>query len=463
MSLTTEVTQLDGDRVRLDVAVPEDEVRRQMDRTIRRIGRDVRVPGFRPGKVPPQVVLQRLGRESVIQEMLKSSIGGWYAEAVSETGVRPIEDPELDLDDVPEDGGLSFTATVQTQPVPSLGEYKGLEVGKAEPSVQDGLLDEELEHLREHAAKLEASDEPAAVGDFLVIDFDGAIDGRRIAGASARDHLVELGAGRLLAEFESALLGASAGDTTSIAVDYGADDGRAELRGRTVDYEVEVKAVQRKALPPLDDDLAIQVSEFDTLEELTADVQRRLEEAAERQVEDLFRGMVIDAATEAARVDIPDRMIQDRVQSIARSAAERLRGRSLEDTLRSQGKDLASWMKEIEPEAEMAIKRELVVEAIADAEGIEVSDEDVLARIRETAEAEDRDADELIAEVRKEGAMERVRQDMRLGRAIDLLIEATTAIPMEQAEARKRLWTPEAERREQAAGAGKLWTPGGDA
>jgi trigger factor len=458
MSLTTEVTPLGGDRVRLDVAVPQDEVQRQMDRTIRQIGRDVRVPGFRPGKVPAQIVVQRVGREAVVQEMLKGSLGLWYAAAVAEAGVRPIDDPEVDLDDVPEDGGISFTATVTTQPVPELGDYKGLEVGKAEATVPDGMLEEELEHLREHAARLEASKEPAADGDFVIIDFDGAADGQEIKGASARDHLVELGAGRLLPEFERELKGAATGDRRTVDVDYPEDDGRPELAGRTVRYSVEVKAVQRKVLPELDDDVVMQVSEFDTLDELRADVQRRLEESAAARVEDLFRGMVIDAAVEAATVEVPEVMVEDRVESIVQSTVERLRGRSLQQMLVARGTDLDGWKGELRPEAEMAIRRELVVEAIADAESIEVSDDEVEARIRADAEASERDPKELLAEVRKGGAWERLRSDLRLQKAVDLIVEAASPIPMEQAEARKKLWTPESERAEQ--GKAQLWTPG---
>lgn len=462
MSLTTEVTSLGEDRVRLDVAVPEEEVRKQMERTIRQIGRDVRVPGFRPGKVPPEVVVQRVGRETVVQEMLKSSLGSWYEAAVAEAGVRPADDPEVDLDGVPEEGDLTFSATVQLVPTPTLGTYKGLEVGKAEAEIAEGAVEHELEHLREHGARLEPSDAPAEVGGFVVIDFDGSVKGRRLKGASARDHAVELGAGRLLPEFEEALQGASAGDTVTVTVDYPDTDQRSELRGRTVDYRVTVKAVQTKVLPELDDDLALQVSEFDTFEELRLDVERRLMEAAQARVDDLFRGMVIDAAVEEATVEVPPKMVEDRVHQIAHSTQDRLGPRALQQALTARGLDVQGWLKELEPEAEMAIKRELVVEAIAEAEGIEVTDADIEAQVAQDAEASERDAEELMEEVRRSGAVERLRADLRLRRAVDLIVEAAVPIPMEQAEARKKIWTPEAERKEQSGAGGKLWTPGSD-
>ena len=241
---------LEENRVRLDVAVPGDEVRRQMERAVRQLGREVRVPGFRPGKAPAEVIVQRVGREAVVKEMLKAALGGWYSEAVSEAGVVPIDDPELDLEDVPEDGDLTFTAKVQVRPKATLGEYAGLEVGRAGPQVPEDALDQQLDALRERAAGFVPVDRPAATGDFLVIDFDGLSGGKRLRNASARDYLVELGGGRLVGEFDSHLAGLSAGESVEFPVTYADSDGRDELRGRTVDYTVTVKQVQ-KELPPL--------------------------------------------------------------------------------------------------------------------------------------------------------------------------------------------------------------------
>ena len=462
MPLTTEVTTLEENRVRLDVAVPEEEVKKATERTIRQLGREVRVPGFRPGKVPAQVVVQRVGMETVVQEMLKTSIAGWYADAVAEAGLDPIDEPDLDLETLPQEGEqLTFRATVQTRPRATLGEYHGLEVGKAAPEVPESDLDRELEALRDRAARLQPVDRPAQEQDFLVIDFDGVVNGQRLKSAAARDYMVQLGAGRLVGEFDARLTGLSAGESTTFPVRYGDDDARPELRGRTVEYTVTVKSVQEKALPPLDDDLAVEVSEFETLDELKADLYQRLERAAEAQSDELFRRMAIDAVVKGSTVEVPQVMVQRRVATILQQTAQQLpEGVSLEDYLTRNGRTLEQVAAELSPDAEMAVRRELVVEALAEAEGVEITDADVEDQIRADAEEIGRPAEELVHELRHHGGFEALRHDLRLKRGVERLVAAVTPIPMEQAEAREKLWTPEDARGETAGQTGKLWTPG---
>ena len=470
MALTAEVTPLEENRVRLDVAVPGDEVQKRMERAIRQLGREVRVPGFRPGKAPAEVIVQRVGRDAVVQEMLKGSLGEWYSEAVAETGLKPIDDPDLDLEDVPESGDLTFQATVQVRPTATLGDYGGLEVGKADPQVPEGALDEQIEALRDRAARLQPVERAAQEGDYVVIDFDGTMDGKRQRNATQRDYLVEIGGGRLVPEFDQRLRGLSAGETVEFPVAYSDTDGRAELQGRTVDYTVTVKAVQEKVLPEVDDELAIGVSEFDTLEELRADIQQRLDESAQQQADELFRRMVIDAVVEKSSVDVPQIMIDRRVGTILQQTASQLpEGVSFEQYVAATGRTLEQIVEELRPDAEMAVRRELVVEAVADAEGIEVTDEEMEEQVRTDAEATGRAADRLLHELQHHGGWDALRQDMRIQKAVTSLIEGTTAIPMAQAEAREKLWTPEDDRKKVAAKAepagkpapaGKLWTPG---
>jgi trigger factor len=459
MAITAEVVPLEKDRVRLDVAVPKDEVDKKMDRTVRRLAREIRVPGFRPGKAPANVVLQRYGRDAVVDQMLRDSLGEWYAQAVEDSGIRPVADPEVDLGDTEADDGITFTATVQLRPTATLGPYTGLEIGRAEAAVEDGALEEELERLREMAARLEPAERAAEQGDFVTIDFDGTVDGAPLASATARDYLVEIGGTRLVGGFSDRLVGMSAGDTTSFPIDYPDSDGRGELAGKTVQYTVTMKGVQAKVLPELDDALAAQVSEFDTLEELRADITARLLAAAEEQADEMYRRSVIDAVVVESSVDVPEVMIANRVESILHETAHRLpQGISLADYLRASGRTLEQARAQLAPEAEMALKRELVVEAVAQAEGISISDEEVEAQVRNDALAAGRDPDALLAELSKAGGFETLREDMVMRAAVDLLIDKTTAIPIGLAEARERLWTPESAG-QPAVPEGGLWTP----
>jgi trigger factor len=462
MPLSAEVTPLEENRVRLDVSVPGDEVKKATQRTIAKLGREVRIPGFRPGKVPAQVVVQRIGMDTVVQEMLKSSIAGWYADAVAEVGLDPIDDPDLDLDTLPEEGQeLTFRATVMTRPRAELGDYAGLEVGKAAIEVPEGALDRELEALRDRAARLEPVERAAESKDFVVIDFDGAHNGQRLRSAAARDYLVQLDNGRLVEEFERALLGLKAGETATFPVTYAAEDNRPELRGRTVDYTVTVKSVQQKVLPPLDDDLALEVSEFETLDELKADITGKLEKVAEAQVDELFRRMAIDAVVKISKVDVPQIMVQRRVATILQQTAQQMpQGMELEDYFARTGRSIEQVIAELTPDAEMAVRRELVVEALADAEGIEITDAEVEEQARADAEQMGRPLEEVMHQLTHHGGFEALRQDLKLKEGVERLVAAVTPIPMEQAEAREKLWTPGDARGEAAAQSGKLWTPG---
>ena len=460
-TLTTEVTPLENDRVRLDVTVPESEVRRRTDATIRDIAKKARIPGFRPGKVPANVVVQRFGKDHVLSRMVEDSLGRWYAEAVEKGGVDPIEDPEVDFDGPPESGDLTFTATVRVRPKATLGAYKGLEVGRREVEVPEGAVDAEVERLREQAARLQPVERAAAHGDFATIDFEGRVDGKPIPNGAGRDYLIEIGGRGLMPGFDQKVLGLAAGEETSFTVDYPAEDERPALAGTSVTYTVTVKRVQEKVLPPLDDALAAQVSEFDTLDELRADIFERARTAVEAEVEESFRRTVLDAVTREVTVEVPEVMVRRRVSEILHDTAHRLpKGVTLDTYFRATGRTPEQVVEELTPDAEMSIRRELAVEAVAEAESIAVSDEELLRQVREDAEKAGRDADELLARVRESDVMETLRRDMVRDRAMRLLVDAAVPITVEQAKAKEKLWTPET--KEQGAGAepAKLWTPG---
>jgi trigger factor len=278
MAVKTNVTELPESRVRVDAEVPAEEVERSIEKTARALGRQLKIPGFRKGKVPPPVVVGRMGREAVLDEAVRGSLGTWYVDAIDAAGIEPVGDPELDLGDLPDEGQpLTFSIEIGVRPQATLGDYKGLEVARREPAVDEEAVEAQVQELRERLARLEtAEDHAAQAGDFAVVDFTGTVDGEPVEGGEARDELVEVGAGRLPDELDAALAGMKTGDEKQVDVAFPDDHPSEQVQGKTASFQVTVKEVKRKELPELDDEFAQMASEFDTIDELRGDLRERL-------------------------------------------------------------------------------------------------------------------------------------------------------------------------------------------
>ena len=277
--VTTTVTELPESRVRVEAEVPAAEVDKRVAQAARGLARNLRVPGFRAGKAPPPVVIKRVGREAVLDEAVRESIGGWYTAAIDDAGVVPVGEPDLDLSALPGEGEpLKFAIEIGVRPTATLGDYKGLEVPRREAEAGDDAVAEEVDRLRERSAKLETVDRPAQRGDFVVMDFAGSVDGTPFAGGEGRDQMVELGSGRLVPGFEDQLEGASAGEERTVTIEFPEDYGAEDLAGKEAEFAVTVKEVKAKDLPELDDELAAEAG-FDTLDELREDIRGRIAEA----------------------------------------------------------------------------------------------------------------------------------------------------------------------------------------
>ncbi len=460
--MKTTVSELPGSRARIEVEVPGADVERGVQRAARSLARQMRMPGFRKGKAPPSLVVQRLGYGTVLEEAIRDSLPEWYERALLSSGISPVGDPSIKISSTPESGGepLSFEFEIGVRPVAELGEYRGLEVGRAEPEVPEEIVEREIERIREGFARLEPVERPAAVGDVLLIDFEGTLDGNAFEGGKADDYLLELGGGQLVEGFEEQLAGAGAGEARQVEVRFPEDYRAERLAGREAVFAVDVKEVREKVLPELGDDFASEASEFDTLEELRADIRERLSEAVARRVEQDFQVAAVDAAVEAATVELPDELVTaraaERWEGVERQLAAR--GMSADAYLQVQGKSREEAIEEGKPDAERELKREAVLAAIVAAEGIEASEEEMVEALAHSAEHERTSPEKLLARLRESGRDAVVREDIRIHKAIDLVVEAAVPIPLGQAEARERLWTPEKERE----AAGSLWTPGSD-
>ena len=437
MPVVAEVTKLEDDRVRIDVKIPEDEVRKEFDRTVREVSGRMRLPGFRPGKVPANVVIQRVGREGIFAQTLDRALNDWYRLALVSAAIDPIGDPEVDLGESTEQG-VEFSVTLQVPPTPVLGEYTGLEVVREPDEIPEGAIQAEIDRVREQGARLEDVDRAAAAGDFALIDYEATADGEPIEGASTRGQLIELGGERILPAFTEALVGVSAGETKTFPVEYPDEDTRDEIKGKTVEYIVTVQKVQGKVLPEVDDALAESVG-FASAAEMTTEIEERLATATTRMVVERYRRRAIDAAVAGATFDVPGVMVDRRIDSILHDTSHQLpQGVDLEQFLAMQGQTMQEARDSLRADAELSIRREMVVEAIADAENIQLTDDEVEARVRTDAADAGRDPDELLKALRAAGGWESLRQDLRVERAVDLVIDAAVAITPEEGEKREK-------------------------
>jgi trigger factor len=446
-AMATLVEELPDNKVRLTVEVPQADLEHAVEHATHDLSESVKIPGFRKGKVPPQVLQARIGRERIFREAVESHIGGWFLNAAASTRIRPVAAPEYDYD-LPssEDDEFSFTATVAVQPKPEPADWTQLEVPYEEPELPEGIVDQEIEALRESVAELAPVDGRAAkTGDVLVVD---ALDEN---GEGQRDLVVELGSGRLVEEIERALTGASEGETKEVELG-GAD-------GETAKATVEVKEIKEKVLPAVDDELARATSEFDSLEELRADIERRIREVLEEEAETRFRAEAVDRLIEASDVKVGGPLVEARTRELLNGLGRSLesRGISADAYFQLTGQTAEQLVQRLSAEAALSVARELLLEAVADKLALEVSDQEIEELIREQAELAEDDPDEAVKQVFDAGREDVLRTDLRLRKALDRVAAEAKRIPAEVARARDEIWTPDKESPQTET---KLWTPG---
>ncbi len=443
--MQAQVEELAGNKVRLTVDVPKEDVRHAVDHATSDLAGTVKVPGFRKGKVPKQVLQARIGRDRLMTEAVESHIGGWFWNAAATTRIRPVEQPQYDYDlPASTDDTFTFKATVAVQPTPEVVDWTQLEVPYEEPEVAPELVDEALEAIRATAADFSRVDRGAQIGDVLVIDLETDEE-------TQRDYVIELGARRLLDEIEAGLVGAKAGEAKEI--EFALPDG--EKRNA----RVTVTEVQERVLPPLDDGLAARATEFESLDDLRADLERTLREQLEEEAETRFRAAAADALVEASNIDAAGPLVEARARELLSGLGRSLdrRGISAETYLQLSGLTGEQLMERLREEAARAVGRELMLEAVADKLEVHVADEEVEQLIREQADAAGDDPDWAVAQLRESGRDELLRDDLRLRKALDRVAADAKRISPDLAHARGKLWTPD---KESPATETKLWTPG---
>jgi trigger factor len=432
-TVNTTVTELPESRVRVEAEIGTDELDRRLTQAARQLARNLRVPGFRAGKAPPPVVIRRVGRKAVLDEAVRESLATWYRAAIDDARVVPVGEPDIDIDmeALPDEGqSLHFSIEIGVRPKAELGDYKGLDVPKREPDVSDETIGNELEGLRERTAKLETVDRQAARGDFVVMDFAGSLNGEPFAGGEGRDQMVELGSGRLVPGFEEQLEGAVGGESRTVKVTFPEDYGAPNLAGQEAEFAVTVREVKAKMLPELDDELAEEAG-FDSLDELRDDIRSRLSEIESQRIDAEFREAALDAAVEKAKIDVPESLVEARARELWDSMLHSLahQGISRDAYLRISGRSEEETIEQAKPDAEQALKREAVLAAIAEAESLDPTEDEMLEAVKEAAPPGDRTAPKkLLERLRANGRLDALKDDLSQRKALDLIAESAKPV-----------------------------------
>src|SRR5215216_4272943 len=453
--MTATVTKLKDNKVRLDVEVSPDAVKKGIESKVRELRSQVRVPGFRPGKAPRRVIENRVGRDYIYMEALQDELPRWYSEAVVESNLRPIDRPEIHFDEpLDEQTGFKFSATVEVRPEADLGLYKGVEVPRREVEIAEERVDETLEELQGQFTTLAAVEgRPVQEGDFVILDYQGErMTGGPLEGAEAEDYMLEVGGGELLENFEKNLVGMNAGERKQFGATFPMDYEEEALRGQSVLFRVYVKEIKERELPPLDDEFAKEASEFETIEEFRGAVREQLEAEAERRVAGEFRVRALEAVAEGAEVEVPEVMVEDKAREMVESFERSIRAQGIEPEHYYQlaGSSPEEVKERVRDDAADTVKKELVLDAVAVAEGIAADEEAVMHEVGHLAEDSGRSPGEIAETMRKNGTYQLLEEEITRQKALDFITENAVPVPMPEEEEAEGLEDGEGEGTEEA-------------
>lgn len=426
MQVTTE--KLDKKQIELTIEVDEQKFEEGLQYAYKKIVKQINIPGFRKGKVPRKILEQRFGVEIFFEDAVEYIMPQAYIEAVEtlDESIVPVGKPEIDIVQLEPNKPFIFKAKVEIKPEVELGEYKGLELEKLDTAVTEEDVNKELEQLRQRHAQLEVVGEEGQVenGDFVVIDFVGKVNGEPFEGGTAEDYTLEIGSGTFIPGFEDQLVGMKLNEQKVIEVTFPADYHSEELAGKEATFDVTVKEIKRKKLAELDDEFAKDISEFETLQELKNDIENKLKKRKEENAQNHLREQAIAKASENAQVDIPQAMIDTQIDDILQNFDLRLRsqGLSLEKFLQYSQQTQESIREQYQEDAKKAVKNQLVLEAIAKAEGIEVEEEDLEKEFERLAEMYNQKKEEIKEILTQQGQIDAIKHSIRIDKAVDFII-----------------------------------------
>ncbi|KXY96075.1 MULTISPECIES: trigger factor [Bacillus cereus group] len=416
--------KLEGNVGVLTIEVDAKEVNNSIDAAFKKVVKTINVPGFRKGKMPRPLFEQRFGIESLYQDALDIILPKAYGEAIDEAGIFPVAHPEIDIEKFEKNANLIFTAKVTVKPEVKLGEYKGLAVEKVETTVTDEDVENELKSLQERQAELVVKEEGTVEnGDTAVIDFEGFVDGEAFEGGKGENYSLAIGSGTFIPGFEEQVIGLKSGESKDVEVSFPEEYHAAELAGKPATFKVTVHEIKTKELPELNDEFAKEADEaVATLDELKAKLRTNLEEGKKHEAEHKVRDEVVELAAANAEIDIPEAMIDTELDRMVREFEQRLsqQGMNLELYYQFTGTDADKLKEQMKEDAQKRVRINLVLEAIIEAENIEVTEEEVTSEVEKMAEMYGMPVDAIKQAL---GSVDALAEDLKVRKAVDFLVE----------------------------------------
>ncbi|WP_066292730.1 trigger factor [Bacillus sp. FJAT-29937] len=422
--MSAKFEKLEGNVGVLTIEVDAEKVNEGLDAAFKKVVKQINVPGFRKGKMPRGMFEKRFGVESLYQDAVDFLLPEAYAGAIEETGIEPVDRPEIDVEQIEKGKSLIFTAKVTLKPEVKLGEYKGLEVEKFDTEVTEEDVNNELKSMQERQAELVVKEEgKAETGDTVVMDFEGFVNGEAFEGGKAENYSLELGSGQFIPGFEEQLVGTAAGESKDVEVSFPEEYHAAELAGKPAVFKVTVHEIKTKELPALDDEFAKDVDEeVESLDALKEKVKTRLVDSKKHEGEHFVQDAVVEKASKNAEIDLPSVMVDTEIDRMMNEFEQRLQmqGMNLDLYFQFSGQDKAALSAQMKEEAENRVRVNLTLEAIAKAENIEVTDEEVTAELSKMAEMYNMSVESIEKAL---GSLEGLKTDLQIKKAVEFLVE----------------------------------------
>lgn len=424
-SMSAKWEKKEGNEGVLTFEVDAEEFDTALDQAFKKVVKEVQIPGFRKGKIPRKMFEQRFGVESLYQDAVDIVLPQAYSNAIDETEIQPIAQPEVDIEEIEKGKNLVFTATVTVKPEVGLGDFKGLEVEEFDTVVGDDDVEKELKQMQERQAELVVKEEGSVEeGDTVVMDFEGFIAGEPFEGGNAENHELEIGSGSFIPGFEEQLVGKEAGEELEVEITFPEEYHAEELSGKDATFKVKIHEIKAKELPELDDEFAKDVDEeVESLEALTKKTRERLEEEKVREADTSKRESLIEQASDNAEVEIPEAMVTSEMDRMVKEFEQRLQGQGMTMDMYYQfsGTDENALREQMKDDAKKRVKTNLTLEAIAIKENLQATDEDVNQEPESMAAMYQTDIEQLKQMLG--GNTDAIKEDLKFKKAIDLLVE----------------------------------------